>query len=269
MPFQPRRQRRAFAVCVGLVLLLLQSLPSWGAEKMRLRVDDYQIDAELTPHTHTLKARAKVKFTALEDLPIATFQLHNDLRVTKVLDASNKPLSAERLTQDSSVRVQLPDTLKKDTATTLTFEYEGVLDSADDSPVQGLKLASVNEDTSYLLYAGYWFPVNAYGINRFTATINVTVPEHMIVIGSGKETASNTPPPTGRKRELRRRDVPRPRPTRSPGISPASPALSLPDLFRNTKAMKPVWTCMFSSSRHIRTSAPCTLKQQSRNSPTT
>jgi aminopeptidase N len=199
MPLQPRRKRRAVAVCVGFVLLLATSLPSWGAEKMRLRVDDYQIDAELTPHTHTLKARAKVKFTALEDLPIATFQLHNDLRVTKVLDASNKPLSAERLTQDSSVRVQLPDTIKKDTATTLTFEYEGVLDSADDSPVQGLKLASVNEDTSYLLYAGYWFPVNAYGINRFTATINVTVPEHMVVIGSGKETASSTPPATTKK----------------------------------------------------------------------
>jgi aminopeptidase N len=67
----------------------------------------------------------------------------------------------------------------------LTFEYEGVLDSADDSPVPGLKLTSVNDDTSYLLYAGDWFPVNDYGIDRFTATINVTVPAHMTVIGSG------------------------------------------------------------------------------------
>src|SRR5581483_2541836 len=163
MPSQPRCLRGTLAVCIGLILLVLSS-NTWAAEKLRLRVDDYQIDAELTPHTHTLKARAKVKFTALEYLNIATFQLHNDLRVTKVLDPANKPLSAERLTQDSSVRVQLPDTLKKDTSTTLTFEYEGVLDSADDSPVQGLKLASIDDDTSYLLYAGYWFPVNAYGI---------------------------------------------------------------------------------------------------------
>ncbi|MCU1299463.1 MAG: peptidase rane alanine aminopeptidase [Acidobacteriaceae bacterium] len=194
MAFQLGGRRRAFVAGVGLILLSL-SLPTWAAEKMRLRVGDYQIDAELTPHTHTLKARAKVRFTALEDLNIATFQLHNDLRVTKVVDPANKQLSAERLTQDSSVRVQLTDTLKKDSSTTLTFEYEGVLDSADDSPVQGLKLASINEDTSYLLYAGYWFPVNAYGINRFTATMNVTVPSHMIVIGSGKENVSNTPPP--------------------------------------------------------------------------
>ena len=30
--------------------------------------------------------------------------------------------------------------------------------------------------------------MNAYGINRFTATMNITVPAHMMVIGSGSET---------------------------------------------------------------------------------
>jgi len=158
---------------------------------MRLRVDDYQIDAELSPHSHKLTAKAKVKFTALEDLNIASFELHNGLRVNKVLDERGKPLSAERVTQDSTVRVQLPNGLSKDSATTLTFDYEGELNSADESPVQGLKLASIDDDTSYLLYAGRWFPVNAYGINRFTATMNVTVPAHMTVIGSGKQSISN------------------------------------------------------------------------------
>jgi tetratricopeptide (TPR) repeat protein len=172
-------------------------LPTWAADKTRLRVDDYQIDAELTPHTHKIVARAKVKFTALEDLNIATFELHNGLRLTKVSDAAGKLLSAERVTQDSTVRVQLPNGITKDTSTTLTFEYEGVLDSADESPVQGLKLASIGDDTSYLLYAARWFPVNAYGINRFTATINVTVPAHMLVIGSGKETTNAAPAKKG------------------------------------------------------------------------
>src|SRR5207237_5726760 len=142
-------------------------------------------------HTHKLTAKAKVKFTALEDLNIASFELHNALRVSKVLDDHHKALTAERVTQDSTVRVQLPNELSKDSSTTLTFEYEGQLNSADDSPVQGLKLASIDDDTSYLLYAGRWFPVNAYGINRFTATMNITVPAHMLVIGSGKESVSN------------------------------------------------------------------------------
>src|SRR3984885_1714152 len=193
MSFQPRRQRRALTDFLVLLLLLV-SLPAWAAEKSRLRVDDYQIDAELTPHIHKISARAKVKITALEDLSAATFELNNGLRVTKVTDDSGQTLSPERMTQDFTMRVQLSKPLSKGSSTSLTFEYDGTLDSADDSPVQGLKLASINDDTSYLLYAGRWFPVNAYGINRFTATMNITVPAHMVVIGSGKETVGNPAP---------------------------------------------------------------------------
>jgi len=69
---------------------------SWAAEKVRLRVDNYQIEAELTPHLHQIAARAKVKFTALQDLNTAIFELHNGNAVTKVLDENGQPLSAER-----------------------------------------------------------------------------------------------------------------------------------------------------------------------------
>jgi aminopeptidase N len=193
MFFQPRRQRRALTIFLVLGLLLLSSL-TWAAEKTRLRVEDYQIDAELTPHTHKISARAKVKFTALEDINTAVFELHNGLRVSKVTDDAGQTLSAERVTQDSTVRVQLSKPVPKDSSATLTFEYDGTLDSVDDSPVQGLKVASIGDETSYLLYAGRWFPVNAYGINRFTAKMSITVPAHMVVIASGKETVGNTAP---------------------------------------------------------------------------
>jgi hypothetical protein len=193
MFFQLRRRRRAVTSFLALLILLV-SLPAWAAEKTRLRVDDYQIDAELTPHTHKISARAKVKFTALEDINAATFELHNGLRVNKVTDGAGQTLSVERVTQDFTVRIQLSKPLSKDASATLTFDYDGTLDSADDSPVQGLKLASINDETSYLLYAGRWFPVNAYGINRFTATMNITVPAHMVVVGSGKQTVGNTAP---------------------------------------------------------------------------
>jgi len=190
------RLRRALCVSKSFFVLFLAFLPTiaaLAAEKPRLRVDDYQIEAELTPHLHQISARAKVKFTALQDLNVAIFELHNGLRVTKVLDASNKPLSAERVTQDSTVRVPLPTGLPKDASTTLTFEYEGQLETADDSPVPGLKLAYVGDDTSYLLYAGRWFPVSGYGLNRFTSTITVNVPSHMLVVGSGKSTVTDSP----------------------------------------------------------------------------
>jgi tetratricopeptide (TPR) repeat protein len=193
MPCSGRRQRRNLTLGFAF-LLLFCCLPCAAAEKTRLRVDDYQVDAELTPHTHKLTARARVKFTALETLNIATFELHNALRVTKVTDDAGKPVSAERGVQDSSVRVQLSRTMNKDESGSLTFEYDGTLDSADESPVQGLKVAAINDDTSYLLYAGRWFPVSGYGINRFTATMNITVPAHMVVIGSGKQ-SEGTPLP--------------------------------------------------------------------------
>src|SRR5450755_1081948 len=182
--FVAPRPLRKLAACLVLAFLTL-CLPAWGAEKIRFHANDYQIDAVLNPHEHKNTARVKITITALEDLNIATFHLHNDLRLTKVTDATGKPLTADRLPQDSSVRVSLRTQVSKDQSTTLTFEYDGVLDSADDSPVSGLKLTSINDDTCYLLYAGDWFPVSAYGIDRFTATINVTVPAHMRVIGSG------------------------------------------------------------------------------------
>jgi len=188
-----RRFRPALLLCLVLLLFCV-TLPAWAAEKTRVRVDDYQIEAELNPHQHKLSAKAKVKFTALDDLSVVTFELNNALRLTKVTDANNKTLSAERVTQDSSVRIPLTAGLTKDQSTTLTFEYEGVLNSADESPVQGLKLASIGDDTSYLLYAGRWFPVNGYGLNRFTSTISVTIPSHMLAIGSGKMTVTDSAP---------------------------------------------------------------------------
>jgi aminopeptidase N/predicted negative regulator of RcsB-dependent stress response len=190
-----RPARRALCLSVVFFLGLFTSVanrPALAAEKTRLRADDYQIDIELLPQTHKLTAHATVRVTALEDLSVVTLQLNNALRITKLTDANDKPLTPERNMQDSTVRFSLTSGLAKNTNTTFYFEYEGTLESADDSPVQGLKLAYVGPDTSYLLYSGLWFPVAGYGVNRFTATISVTVPAHMVVIGSGKEAAAAT-----------------------------------------------------------------------------
>jgi hypothetical protein len=177
-----RPLRRAYFF---FVLILSFVLPVLGAEKPRVKAEDYVIDVEIFPHTHQLSARAKVKFTALDDTNFASFELNNALRVTKILDANNKPLTAERISQDNVIRVSFPSGLTKGTSTTITFDYEGKLAAADDSPVEGLKLAYIGEDSTYLLYPGRWFPITNYGIDRFTAAINVTAPAGMTIIGSG------------------------------------------------------------------------------------
>jgi aminopeptidase N len=180
------------------VLIAAGSRSAQAVEKTRLRVDDCQIDVQLLPQSHKLAAVATLKVTALDDINVAVFQLNNALRITKLTDAANKALTPERNSQDSTVRITLNSGLAKNATTTLTFEYEGTLESPDDSPVPGLKLAYVGPDTSYLLYSGLWFPVSGYGVNRFTSTISVTVPAHMIVIGSGKEATGS---PEGIKKQ--------------------------------------------------------------------
>src|SRR5919204_5855873 len=163
-------------------------LPLAAAERPRLRADDYLIHVNLDPKTHRIAAAAQVKFTALDEISSAVFDLHNGLRVKEVSDGKGARLPVERNSSDSTIRVNLPSTLAKDESMTLSFNYEGVLNTADDSPVEGLKLATVADDETYLLYAGRWFPVSNLGVNRFTATINVTVPAGTVVIGSGKAT---------------------------------------------------------------------------------
>src|SRR6185437_714317 len=110
------------AACLFAVVL-----PVLAAEKPRIQVSDYVIDAELAPKTHRLTAKAKVKFTALEDISTAIFELNNAMRVTRVTDEAGKVLPVERVTQDYTLRVTMPQGLSKGQTQTLSFDYEGVL----------------------------------------------------------------------------------------------------------------------------------------------
>ena len=83
------------------------------------------------------------------------------------------------------MRVALPNGMSKGQEATLTFDYEGIVTSADDSPVPGLKLAYVGDPISYLLYSGRWFPVTNFGIDRFTARVKISVPAGYTVVSSG------------------------------------------------------------------------------------
>ncbi len=204
---------------IALIMLLTSAVSA--ADKARLQVDDCAVQVVVMPQTHQIKAIARVRFTAQDDISIAIFTLHNGLKPTRVLDATGETLSAERVSQDATIRVSLPGTLSKGSSTSLTFEYEGTLQSADDSPVPGLKLAYVGDPESYLLYAGGWFPMSGYGTNRFTSTISVSVPTGYSVIGSGKQSSGEFPSlgEAGASSKAARKSV-----TREPSGQLSSPA---------------------------------------------
>jgi hypothetical protein len=184
--------RSLVRVVLGLSVFGL-AFPCFAVEKQRIEVNDYAIQAVISPQTHQIKAEARVRFTALDDITIAVFELHNALRPTRVLEASGQPLSVERVSQDSTIRISLPNGLTKGASDTLTFEYEGAIQSGADSPVPGLKLAYIGDPITYLLYAGRWFPMVGYGVDRFTSTISISVPAEYSVIGSGKQTSGAAP----------------------------------------------------------------------------
>ena len=176
----PKRQAALLFALIATSLLGTRAL----AQKPTIDITAYNIDAQIDPDAHTLKATARVTFTPLQALDTVVFQLHGALKVDKVTDGANNVLSGERGT-DATIRLTLPATLAKGQSTTFTFEYGGVLTGAEQSPIEGLKLASIGSPISYLLYPARWFPMTGYLTDRFTADIRVTVPLGYRVIGSG------------------------------------------------------------------------------------
>jgi hypothetical protein len=176
-----------------IVPVLLLASAAWAAPaRPQLQVTGYVINADLYPADNKLSATAQVTFTALEDLTTPTFELNNGLQLTKVTDASKKPISgnAERLTNNSTVRFTLANPIPKGTSATWTFEYSGTLKGAETSPVEGIKLASVEDPISILLYPGRWFPMVGLYTNRFTAEMHIRVPGDERVVGSGSGVAA-------------------------------------------------------------------------------
>ncbi len=171
---------------VALFAITLLTVSAWAAPaKPQIQVTGYVINADLDPASNKLSATAAVTFTALEDLTSVTFELNNGLQLTKLTDATNKPLQSERLTNNSTVHITLATPLPKNTSTTYNFEYSGALVGSDTSPVEGIKLAAVGEPISILLYAGRWFPMTGLFTNRFTAEMHIRVPSDERVVGSG------------------------------------------------------------------------------------
>ncbi|WP_260705364.1 M1 family aminopeptidase [Edaphobacter flagellatus] len=176
---------------IAVLAFLLLVNAAWAAPaRPQMQVTGYVISADLYPAENKLSATANVTFTALEDLSAPVFELNNGLQLSKVTDANKKPLEAERLTTNSTVRFNLANPIPKGTSATWTFEYAGTLKGSETSPVEGIKLASVEDPISILLYPGRWFPMVGLYTNRFTAEMHIRVPGDERVVGSGSGVAA-------------------------------------------------------------------------------
>jgi aminopeptidase N len=180
--------RRAWLCAASLALLVLCVQTAGRAQTApNFDVTRYAIDAELFPSTHILTAKARIEFVPDMDLTTLNFELHSALHVDKVTDASGAELRYEQ--NGLSFRVDFLNPLAQGSPSFITVNYGGPLLSAEGSPIENLKLAYVGSEGSYLLYPARWFPVSAYSVDRFAASMRVTVPSDEMVIASGKATA--------------------------------------------------------------------------------
>lgn len=188
----PRRLRWIAPAALGL-FLALAPVASWAqGSAPRFEVKNYVIDAELLPSQHLLSAKARIDLVPSSDITSLAFELHGNLRVEKIVDASGQDVTFH---QDGlSLNISLINPMSADKPASLTVTYGGMLNSADGSPVEGIKMAYVGTDGSYLLYPGLWFPVSTNPLNRFSATMNITVPSDETVIASGDATAPQRQP---------------------------------------------------------------------------
>jgi aminopeptidase N len=176
-----------------LAVVWLLSLPAAAqrAERPAMDITGYVIDAELDTAAHHLAAKTVVSFTAPPNLEVVNFGFHPALKVTRISDESGKVLEAER-TADGAIRVTPGAPFVQGQAVRWTFLYEGTITGAEDGPIEGLKLAAIQEPISYLLYAARWFPTTGYMTDRFTAEMHIRVPQGMKVFASGAEGASKS-----------------------------------------------------------------------------
>ena len=157
--------------------------------RARIDVDAYAIEADISPNTQSINAKATVRFMPVDDnVTSASFELNNALNVSRVVDAQGKQIQASRNQQDFTVRLSFEQPLKKGEPVTVTFYYDGKLSGQEDSPVYGIKFAAIHPDYAYLMYPSRWFPVSGYTTDRFATALRITVPMGYSVLASGLDT---------------------------------------------------------------------------------
>ena len=179
--------RRPLTGLFCLALLLASPLLA-QRERPALNITGYVIDAEIDTTTHHLAAKAQVTFTAPENLELVAFGFQPALKMNKITDETGKLLTGER-SADGTIRVSPAAPFTKGQVSHWTFEYDGAITGNEDGPIEGLKLAAIQEPITYLLYPARWFPMTGYLIDRFTAEIHIRVPQGMKVFASGSQGA--------------------------------------------------------------------------------
>lgn len=177
---------------LALVLLFAAAVPvhAQAPRPANFLATHYDVSATLDAIGQSLSATAKIELVATEASSNVRVELHPNLVVKEVKGPEGKPLTFERDNQNPLfVNVQLLTPIATNGHVTLSFTYSGLLFNEENSPVPGVRAASITKDGAYLLLPARWFPLTNYPSNRYTATFRLNVPGTFAVAGSGKAAA--------------------------------------------------------------------------------
>lgn len=169
-------------------ILLAFSIARAQEARPLVDVQRYRIDAEIDLATQVLQAETEVTFVPREETNSVIFELNNGLNVTRVVGPDGLEIPAVRYRQDFTIRLSFGDNLPLNQPYAVKFTYDGRLQGAENSPLEGFSFASIDTDRAFLLYPARWFPVNGYGADQFSAKLNITAAPGLKVIASGLST---------------------------------------------------------------------------------
>jgi hypothetical protein len=184
---------------LALSLLMAAVAAAQTPHRFPFRADHYDVQVLLHPDDQSISALARVTFIASEVSRTVVVELHQDLRVNSIRVPGGKPLEFERdRTYPLLLTVGLPDAVGPGQPVTLEFDYNGPISSEDDSPTKGVRFASVDKNSAYLLLPARWFPLTNYPANRYTGTFKIITPDTLYVTGTGKADPPTTQPGIGK-----------------------------------------------------------------------
>ncbi len=179
----------------GTVPAVFSQSRSTSLSPPQIEVQDYRIKAKLTPDAHEISASATILFKVIEPTDLVVFELSENLMVQRVLNADEVELEFSQYEIGPGfISVRFPSLLAAGVSATITIEYQGGFDrdrfsrmyTRDDTS------AYIGMEGTYLMYSAKWFPISQFLVSRATATLEVTVPLGMTVIGPGIQLSVTT-----------------------------------------------------------------------------
>jgi predicted negative regulator of RcsB-dependent stress response len=184
---------------LAMLFTITASTPAQSPRSFPFRATNYSIEVILHPEDQTIAAQAKVDFVANQVSKTVAVELHPDLKLNSIHVPGGKPLEFERdKTYPLMLTVGLPEPATPGKQVTLIFEYAGPVSSEEDSPTKGVRFASVDKTSAYLLLPARWFPLTNFPSNRYTGTFKLVVPDTFAVVGTGKADSPTLTPAIGK-----------------------------------------------------------------------